>query len=69
MQLSLPDTSVAAPLNFSYLCFSVHLRQPRSVGTLCHSADDLHPTAVQRGLTDYHLPLQELCGLQGRKEW
>lgn len=46
----------------------VHVRQQRSAGQLGHSSDDFHPPALQRGFSDDHLQLQELGGLQGRKD-
>lgn len=47
----------------------VHLWQQRSAAERRHRSDDLHPPAFQRGLSEHHLPLQELCGLQGPEEW
>lgn len=48
-------------------CCPVHVWQQGSAGQLGHSPDDFHPPALQRGLPDRHLQLQELGGLQGRE--
>lgn len=48
--------------------FLVFVWQQRSASELCYGADDLHPPALQRGVPDHHVPLQELCRLQGRQD-
>lgn len=55
-------------LTASVVCFCpVHVWQQGSAGQLGHSPDDFHPPALQGGLPDHHLQLQELGGLQGRE--
>lgn len=51
-----------------FFIFSVCVWQQRSASKLCDSSDDFHPPALQRSISDHHLPLQELCGLQGWEE-
>ena len=56
-------------LLITFFMSPVRLWQQGSGYKCCHCSDDLHPPALQGGVSDHHLPLQELCGLQGREEW
>lgn len=50
-------TFVPIDSSFVWGFFVVCLWQQRSAGQHHHSSDDFHPPALQRGISDHHLPL------------